>query len=134
MSVDGGSVEKTATMISAIINQPTMTPKLLQRPPFRFLHEVMFNIIAKTGFAKDSFDTEEKDCKAMCKVRGTKCWAVLQKLIKITGGALGIDIDVSPATVTAGKECAKTRQFLQYFCIAATSSKVRIARLHVGLH
>merc|ERR1712025_153073 len=33
-------------------------------------------------------------------------------------------IDVSPAKLCAGKECEKTRQFLQYFCIAATGKKV----------
>jgi len=121
MNVDSGSVEKTAEMISAIISKPAMKPRLLQRPPFRFLHDVTFNIMKKTGFGIDKFNDEEKDAKAMPKPsRAT----VLQKMIDMTAETLGIEINVAPSKVTAGKECEQTRQFLQYFCIAATGGKL----------
>jgi len=120
--VDNGSVEKTKEMVSAIITKPAMKPKLLNRPPFRFLHDVMFNIMKKTGFGIDSFSDEEKDAKAMAKPDRT---VVLQKVIDLTSKALGgIEIDVMPAKITAGKECEKTRRFLQYFCIAATGKQL----------
>jgi hypothetical protein len=115
------SIEKTSEMISAIISKPAMKPKLLGRPPFRFLHDVMFNIMNKTAFAIDKFSDEEKDSKAMPKSSRV---TVLQKIIDITSQTLGIDINVAPSKVTAGKECEKPRVFLQYFCIAATGKKL----------
>merc|ERR1719181_2348830 len=75
----------------------------------------------KTAFAIDKFSDEEKDSKAMPKSSRV---TVLQKIIDITSQTLGIDINVAPSKVTAGKECEKTRQFLQYFCIAATGKKL----------
>lgn len=121
MNVDNGSVEKTAEMISAIISKPVMKPRLLQRPPFRFLHDVTFNIMKETGFGIDKFNDEEKDAKAMPKPSRT---TVLQKIFDLTANALGIEIKLAPSKVTAGKECEQTRQFLQYFCIAATGGKL----------
>jgi len=121
VDVDDGSVEKTAAMVSAIISKPAMRPKTLQRPPFRFVHDCVVNIMKETGFALDKLTDEEKDTKKLPKANRQ---AVLQKVFEITATALGIDIDVSPAKLCAGKECEKTRQFLQYFCIAATGKKV----------
>ena len=119
MNVDSGSVEKTAAMVSAIIAKPEMTNELLQCVPFRFLHEVVFNIMRKTGFAIDRFSEEEKDAKAMSRATENKKGAFLQKLVAVTEEALGIVIGVSSREVIAGQACAKTRQLLQYFCIAA---------------
>lgn len=118
---DGSSWEKTAKMISAIIDKPSMKEKLLMRPPFRFLHDVMFGIMKETSFGGDTFSDEEKDAKAMSKPDRVK---LLTKIFDMTKNALGIEIDVAATKVTAGKECAKTRVFLQYFCIAAKGGNV----------
>ena len=115
------SVPKTGEMIKAIIDKPVMKEKLLKRPPFRFVYDVFFNIMKKNNFWLDRFgDVVDKDTKSMSKPERL---AVLQKVLDLTKETLGVEIDFVPKNVMTGKECNKTRQFLQYFCIAADRNK-----------
>merc|ERR1712054_102631 len=107
-------------MVSAIIDKPAMRPKLLNRPPFRFLHDIIFNIMKETGFGKGEFTEEQMDSKLPKSERGT----VLNKAFELVKTTLGVELDISASKVTAGKECEKTRVFLQYFCIAAQGGSV----------
>lgn len=45
----------------ALISRPKLTTKLLERPPFKFLHDVFTNVQASTGFAPGLLDDEESD-------------------------------------------------------------------------
>jgi len=42
--VDGKIVKKTQDTLGRIIKRPPLTDKLLQKPPFRFLHDVTTSV------------------------------------------------------------------------------------------
>lgn len=40
----------TQNTLGPLITKPTLKDALLQRPPFRFLHDIVTNLLAATGF------------------------------------------------------------------------------------
>ena len=59
-----GAVETTQSLLGAVIAKPPLKAKLLQRPPFRFLHDVVMEVTAATGFASGLFAGDETDARA----------------------------------------------------------------------
>ena len=55
------SVRMTKETLGCLIQKPRMTDKLLARPPFRFLHDIVMEVIRQTGFPKETFDECEMD-------------------------------------------------------------------------
>lgn len=47
--------DKTTHIFQAIIEKPKMTEKLLKKPPFKYIFDILKETIDKTGFAKGSF-------------------------------------------------------------------------------
>jgi len=45
-----GDWQETAAMYEQIFTKPKMSEKLLNKPPFRFLHDMFTATMAKTGF------------------------------------------------------------------------------------
>ena len=50
MSVTPASVKKTQESLGKYVKKPPLTDKLLNKPPFRFLHDVISAVIRETGF------------------------------------------------------------------------------------
>lgn len=44
-----------------MLHRPKLTEKLLSKPPFRFLHDIISNLIKGTGFAEGLYSAEEMD-------------------------------------------------------------------------
>ena len=118
--VDDGSIERTQVMVSAVIAKPKMKEKLLQRPPYRFIHDIVFNIMRATGVYLTQFTESESQAKGHHKYARK---VVLNKLFKLVRIELECDLEISTDKVIAGKECDKTRRFLQLFVLATTPSR-----------
>jgi len=61
---DANFVDRTQQTLGRIIQKPTLSEKHLSRPPFRFLHDIVTQLIKKTGFFTGLFPAELLDAKA----------------------------------------------------------------------
>ena len=63
-AVLAAAVQETISSMGKVIRRPPMTEKLLVKPPFRFLHDVVSELIKTTGFLDGLFTANEMVC--MC--------------------------------------------------------------------
>jgi hypothetical protein len=49
-----------------VIKRPPMSEKLLRRPPFRFLHDTISEVIKTSGFLEGLFSGDEKVYNPLC--------------------------------------------------------------------
>eukprot|EP00727_Mastigamoeba_balamuthi_P000076 m51a1_g10065 putative traf3-interacting protein 1 (560) ;mRNA; r:90635-92748 len=121
-------VAETIKAISALIPKPKLTPKLVARPPFKLLYEIIMNISSAKGFpAPDTFSDAEKSLETLSEDKKAK-GAFLKKVIDAVGAALGEKIECEPPKVLAGKNADKTNQFLQALARAAVAPKKPAAK------
>lgn len=53
-------IKKTIDYVGRIVKtKPPLTPKLLSKPPFRYLHDLFSEMIRSTGFASDLYEESE---------------------------------------------------------------------------
>ena len=111
-------IAETRSAITSIISKPKLTDKLLARPPFRFLFDVIAAVDAATNLGLeqvltadeyDSFNVTDKASKLL----------FLDKIVKHVEGKLDTTIDINPKKVVAGLEPDKTCAFLQLLAAAA---------------
>jgi TRAF3-interacting protein 1 len=72
-------MQKTQKYLGKYVKKPPLSDKLLRKPPFRFLHDVINTVIKETGFLKGLFSDEELNSENV-KERDAKV-AFLSKLI-----------------------------------------------------
>lgn len=109
-----------------------MAAKLLSKPPFRFIHDIVSEITRVTGFADGLYSTEELD-SASIKEKQPKI-DYLTKIIQCVSCQLNVEIDAKPAKIVAGLEPDDTNKFLQLLAIAcrAGSSAEAVQRVLSG--
>ena len=95
--------------------------KLLCKPPYRFVHDVVSAIQKETGFGAGLFDETESDSK--CKDPKVKS-SFLQKVIDLVGISLGEVVDVRVKKIMSGQEPECTNMLLQKLVQAATDDRV----------
>ncbi|XP_052265072.1 TRAF3-interacting protein 1-like isoform X5 [Dreissena polymorpha] len=119
--MDPKIAKKTQDSLGKFIKKPPLTEKLLSKPPFRFLHDVMTSVIKTTGVMKGLYTDSEMNSENV-KDKDSKI-AFLQKAVDYVSNASGKTLSVKPAKVVAGHEPEKTNEFLQALA-AAIGSKV----------
>lgn len=72
-------IKLTQTILGKFVKKPPLTDKLLKKPPFRFLHDIVTGVIRETKFL-DGLYTEKEMQSENFAVREMKI-AFLQKLI-----------------------------------------------------
>ncbi|KAF7262628.1 hypothetical protein EG68_00111 [Paragonimus skrjabini miyazakii] len=110
MEVDPRIIKRTQETLGRIIKKPTLTDKLLSRPPFRFIHDICTAFIRSTGLMKGLFRPEELNADNV-RDKDSKL-AFLQKLVDYLSIAHGYIIPVRIMSVIAGKEPEKTNEML----------------------
>jgi len=115
-------VKKTQDSLGKIITKPPLTPKLLSKPPFRFLHDIITEVIKTTSFFKGLYGQAENDSKKL--VNREDKMSYLQKAIDVVSIVSGTNISIKTSKIVAGAEPKKTNEFLQLLarCIRKNKS------------
>ncbi|XP_017781394.1 PREDICTED: TRAF3-interacting protein 1 [Nicrophorus vespilloides] len=104
-------ISTTQKSLGKYVKKPPLTEKLLKKPPFRFLHDVINSVIRETGFLKGLFSDSEL-LSDNVKDRENKL-AFLNKLITAVKSISGVDLQVRASKIIAGLEPVETNKLLQ---------------------
>ena len=110
----------TREALSKLISKPKCTDKLLARPPFRFLFDVILAIDAASDLGLDRVLTTDEFDSSNVKDKASKL-AFLEKVVKHTEARLNTTIDINVKEVVAGLDTAKTRAFLRLLALTANT-------------
>lgn len=109
---DTAYCEETRRAFDGVIKKPPLTDKLLSRPPFKFLHDVVKSTQKATGFLDGYFTDAELDVDKVSADKDAKV-AFLQKLIEAVEAAGQTPVDAQAKAIAAGKDPEKTNALLQ---------------------
>ncbi|KAM4026355.1 TRAF3-interacting protein 1 isoform 2-T2 [Anomaloglossus baeobatrachus] len=126
-------VRRTQESLGKVIRKPPLTDKLLGKPPFRYLHDILTEVIRTTGFFKGLY-TESELKSDNVKDKDAKI-TFLQKAIDVVILVTGEPLMVKPARIVAGHEPDKTNEFLQAIgkcCLNKLSSDDAVKRILSG--
>ena len=112
-----GTEEATRALLGPLITKPKLSDKLLGKPPFRFLFDIVMAVTEATGFAKGLFSGDELDSSLITEKE--KKMAFLDKIITLVGQHMNTIVEAKPVKIVAGMEPAQTNNFLQLLAVAA---------------
>ncbi|XP_066883386.1 TRAF3-interacting protein 1 isoform X3 [Kogia breviceps] len=126
-------VKRTQEALGKVIRRPPLTEKLLNKPPFRYLHDIITEVIRVTGFMKGLYtDAEMKSDNV--KDKDAKI-SFLQKAIDVVVMVSGEPLLAKPARIVAGHEPERTNELLQRIgkcCLNKLSSDDAVKRVLAG--
>ncbi|XP_018322892.1 TRAF3-interacting protein 1 isoform X2 [Agrilus planipennis] len=105
------TIKNTQKLLGKYVKKPALTEKLLRKPPFRFLHDVITCIIRDTGFLKGLYSEDELQSDNV-KEKDAKL-NFLTKLIDAMKSITGKEIKARPGKIIAGLEPKETNHLLQ---------------------
>lgn len=97
--------------LQSYFDKPKLSDKLLGKPPFRFLHDVVGGLHNATGFAADVYQGDEWDSRAMNATKETKA-SFVDKLISYVTDMTGEVVEADRNKILAGKEPEQTAKML----------------------
>ena len=110
-----GSIPLTQSMLSGLITKPKLSEKLLGKPPFRFLFDIIMEVRNATGFANGLYAPEEENASSIADKQAKMMF--LEKIIKLVGIQLNTMVEARPAKIVAGLDSHLTNQFLQLLAV-----------------
>lgn len=122
-------VRRTQEALGKVIRRPPLTEKLLNKPPFRYLHDIITEVIRITGFMKGLYTDAEMKSENV-KDKDAKI-SFLQKAIDVVMMVSGEPLAAKPARIVAGHEPERTNELLQLIgkcCLSKSSSSGEISR------
>lgn len=126
-------VKRTQEALGRVIRRPPLTEKLLSKPPFRYLHDIITEVIRMTGFMKGLY-TEAEMKSDNVKDKDAKI-SFLQKAIDVVAMVSGEPLSAKPARIVAGHEPERTNELLQKIgkcCLSKLSSDDAVKRVLAG--
>ncbi|XP_026671079.1 TRAF3-interacting protein 1 isoform X2 [Ceratina calcarata] len=104
-------IKRTQDLLGKYFKKPPLTEKLLKKPPFRFLHDIISAVINNTGFLDGLYSEEELNSENI-KTKEAKL-AYLTKLIEVVELTTGDNLTVRASKIISGQEPSKTNELLQ---------------------
>ena len=115
----------TADMFSQLFEKPKMSEKLLNKPSFKYIFDIIMETSKKTGFAKDLYSPAELAPEHYSTKENKILF--LKKIQDLVQSMLQRDIPVKPTRVVAGHAPENTNLLLQGVYEAAVSGVVSMA-------
>lgn len=115
-------IVNTQEILQPLIAKPKLTEKLLAKPPFRFLHDIVTAVIQTTEFAKGLYTDFELD-SGNIKEKNQKI-LFLDKMLLCVSVALNKEIEAKSIKIVAGLEAESTNAFLQDLARASTDKSI----------
>lgn len=111
---EGSVYQRTKDILSGLISKPKMTEKYLNRPPFRFIFDIVIELNKLTGFVTDN-ELLKKEQLISENVRDKNGkLSFLQPLVNfVEENSSHQQGFVNPKKIIAGLDCEKTNLFLQ---------------------
>jgi TRAF3-interacting protein 1 len=106
------TTSRTIQILSNVVKKTPLNHKLLSRPPFRYLHDLISEIINNTQFAKDLYTVNEFVSANVTEKEAKLTY--LQKLVDVTALVSGTEVKAKPAKIVAGLEPDDTNALLQF--------------------
>ncbi|KAI6211824.1 MIP-T3 domain-containing protein [Aphelenchoides besseyi] len=119
-------IAQTRELFAALISRPKMEDRLLIKPPFKFIHDIVVETIRATGYLQDEFTADELDRDKANASKDAKV-AFLTKLKSLLINSTGEDGEIAeldPLKVVAGREADRTNALLQRLAIAAAAANI----------
>eukprot|EP01084_Bolivina_argentea_P229733 387669_1 len=117
---DENWVNKTQETLGKLIERPRLLEKLLRRPPFRFLHDIIKSLIKSTGYPLQFLDENKDITNANIKDAKFKYY-FLSKLIIIISATINEDLSfIDPKNIIAGRKPEDTNYLLTKLANAST--------------
>lgn len=114
--------EPTMKVFSSLFQKPKMQDKLLQKPPFKYLFDIVLATMEATKFGEGLYSAQELDA-SYYESRDIKIM-FLKKAIDLTQHAIGKGLAAKPNKIVAGLEPENTNLFLQEFHRSATTAEL----------
>jgi hypothetical protein len=107
------AISTSRNILQGIFPKPKCSSKLLAKPPFRFIHDIVTSTLENTGFPDQYFSPPELDSTNL-KDKESKL-LFLEKLIRLVSVCVGFHIDTRPSKIVAGLEPINTNLLLAEF-------------------
>ncbi|KAL7487195.1 hypothetical protein ACHAW6_012792 [Cyclotella cf. meneghiniana] len=101
-------------LLQPLFSKPKLSSKLLSKPPFRFIHDILTATIESTGFPDGLFAPQELDSSSFKDDKHAKL-AFLEKIIHLVNVGSGSALEVSSSKIIAGLEPLNTNILLMAF-------------------
>lgn len=113
--------KETAQMFGSLFEKPPMKEKLLMKPPFKYLFDIVHETIKGTGFFEGLYSPEELNEKYYDSRE--KKVLFLQKVMEVSKSVTKESIEARTSKILAGQEPELTNAFLQTMYRAAVSGE-----------
>ncbi|XP_070491101.1 TRAF3-interacting protein 1 [Chironomus tepperi] len=113
-NIDAEVIKRTQDALGKYVKKPPLTDKLLRKPPFKFILDIVKAVIRDTHFLEDLYTDDELNAE---KDRDGKM-KFLQKLIDVIKIVTQQDLQIKTSKVVAGLEAEKTNELFQALAYA----------------
>eukprot|EP00758_Cryptobia_borreli_P003441 Tbor_TRINITY_DN3745_c0_g1::TRINITY_DN3745_c0_g1_i1::g.2349::m.2349/K19680/TRAF3IP1, IFT54; TRAF3-interacting protein 1 len=114
-------IAETQKVLGAVITTPKLTEKLLGKPPFRFLHDIVTSFIKTTNFPEGYYSEDMLDSSKVTDKEHKL--EFMMKLINVVQVATGKMTTCHPGKTIAGQEPEGTNNLLQLLASCAGLSQ-----------
>lgn len=108
------AINETKAVLQPLFSKPKLSTKLLSKPPFRFIHDIVTATLDSTGFPEGLFENNELQSSSYKDDKSAKL-AFLDKLIHLVNAGGGSTLEASSSKIVAGLEPLNTNILLTAF-------------------